>query len=198
MQRNGLNLHLYIHIMFAPKPTLSEKELIEACQKHNRSAQRQLYERYSARMFAVCLKYARSVEVAKDYLQDGFATVFLKIGTYTGEGVFEGWMRKIFVNTALMDLRRMDVLKEAQDITETPVGAAYGNEVLENMESRELLRLITQMPIRYRTVFNLSVFEDLSHQEIAKLLGIPEATSRSYLNRGRSWLRDRIHKMNGD
>ena len=116
MQRNGLNLHLYIHIMFAPKPTLSEKELIEACQKHNRSAQRQLYERYSARMFAVCLKYARSVEVAKDYLQDGFATVFLKIGTYTGEGVFEGWMRKIFVNTALMDLRRMDVLKEAQDI----------------------------------------------------------------------------------
>lgn len=181
--------------MFAPKPYKSETELIDACKKHNRSAQRYLYDKYSARMYAVCLKYARSAEVAKDYLQDGFVTVFTRMDSYSGEGSFEGWMRKIFVNVALMDLRKVDVLGDAKDVTELRAEAPRIDDVSVKLENKDVLRLITEMPIGFRTVFNLSVFEGYSHQEISEKLGISEGASRSQLCRARGWLQQRMQKL---
>ena len=184
--------------MFEPKLILSETQLVDACKKGHQSAQRRLYEIYSARMFAVCLKYARTREAARDYLQDGFVAVYSKIDTYTGNGSFEGWMRKIFVNVALMDLRKNDVLRDAKDVTDLRADAPFVDDVLSRIASRDVLRLVEQMPIRYKVVFSLNVFEEMSHQEIAEALGITEAASRTILRRGRFWLQEEIKKMNGE
>lgn len=181
--------------MSAPKPYKTEIELIDACKHGNRSAQRHLYDKYAARMYAVCLKYARSAEVAKDYLQEGFVTVFTKIGSYAGEGSFEGWMRRIFVNVALMDLRRNDVLGDARDVMELRSEAPRVDDVSAKLEHKDLLRLIMEMPLGFRTVFNLSIVEGYSHQEISQKLGISEGASRSQLSRARSWLQQRMQNL---
>lgn len=173
----------------------TESELIAACQKQERKAQREIYERYSPRMFLVCLRYVSDREKAKDLLQDGFVTVFSKIGSYNGDGSFEGWMRKVFVNTALMELRKKDVLRDTQDVTELRTNAPFTDNVLEKIEGKEILNLISQMPSGFKTVFNLSVFDGFSHLEIAKMLGITEGASRSQLSRARVWLQEKILKM---
>lgn len=172
-----------------------EQELIAACARQDRSAQRKIYERYSSRMFAICLRYAKDRDEAKDMLQDGFITVFSKISSYKNEGSFEGWMRRIFVNTALMSLRRNDVLKGAVDVTAPRSEIPIEDNVLERMDGQKVMKLIREMPIGFRTVFNLSVLDGFSHQEIAGKLGISEGASRSQLSRARLWLQERIKKM---
>jgi len=166
--------------------------LIEECRKGRRPAQRAIYEALSSKMFAVCIRYMGDRQSAEDVLQDGFVTLFSKIGTYSGEGSFEGWARKIFVNTALMSLRKADILKKAED-----TDAAYdlgSNEVsaLQSLEYQELLKLISELPPGFRTVFNMYVIENYSHKEIAEALGISEGTSRSQLQRARMMLQSKI------
>lgn len=173
----------------------SESELIAACKKQERSAQREIYERFSPRMLSVCLRYASDREKAKDLLQDGFVTVFSKIGSYNGDGSFEGWMRKVFVNTSLMELRKKDVLRDTQDVTELRGNAPFTDNVLEKIEGKVILNLISQMPPGFKAVFNLSVFDGYSHAEIAKMLGISEGASRSQLSRARIWLQEKILKL---
>lgn len=175
----------------------SEKDLIQRCVKNDRRAQRELYETFSSLLYAVALRYVGNRENAKDVLQEGFITIFDKIGTYKGEGSFEGWMRRIMVNTALMYIRRNDVLKYADDVDTTPL---KGNDLqsenaLDTIGKKELMRLISQMPDGFRVVFNLYIFEGYSHQEIAKAIGITEGSSRSQLSRGRAWLQERIKKV---
>mgnify|MGYP003456241682 FL=1 len=172
-----------------------EQELIAACVRQDRSAQRKMYERYSSRMFAVCMRYAQNVEVAKDILQDGFVTLFSKIGEYKNEGSFEGWMRRIFVNTALMQLRKRDVLKGSEDVTEAKWDIPVEDNVFDKIDGQKVMKLISEMPIGFRTVFNLYVLDGFSHQEIARQLNISEGASRSQLSRGRCWLQERINKL---
>lgn len=172
-----------------------ERKLIEACIKQDRSAQRKIYEKYSSRMFSICLRYSKDREAAKDILQDGFITVFSKIGSYKNEGSFEGWMRRIFVNTALMSLRRHDVLKDAEDVSEPRSDLPFEDNILERMDGQKILKLISEMPVGFRTVFNLSVIDGFSHQEIAAKLGISEGASRSQLSRARLWLQERIKML---
>lgn len=174
---------------------IMEQELIAACVRQERSAQRKIYEKYSPRMFAICLRYARDRDTAKDILQDGFITVFSKISSYKNEGSFEGWMRKIFVNTALMSLRRNDLLKNAEDVTAPGSDIPFEANILERLDGQKIMKLISEMPMGFRTVFNLSVFDGFSHQEIAKQLGISEGASRSQLSRARVWLQERIKNM---
>lgn len=183
--------------MFGKAYGNSDAELIEGCLAQNRSAQRRLYEKYAGKMFAVCRRYARDADQANDLLQEGFVTVFTKLSLYSGDGSFEGWMRKVFVNTALMSLRKNDVLKDAGDVAELRTQAPRVEDILSGLAAKDLMRLIAEMPIGFRTVFNLSVFEGFSHQEIAGKLGISEGASRSQLSRGRAWLQDRIIKLNG-
>lgn len=171
-----------------------EQHLILECGKQNRLAQKYLYEKYSSRMYALCLRYVKNRDDAEDILQDGFVTVFSKIRSYGGEGSFEGWMRKVFVNTALMKLRKKDLLNESVDVTEAR-NIALNDNVFEKMEGREIFNLISSMPTGFRTVFNMSVIEGYSHHEISEALGISEGTSRSQLNRARMWLQERIKIM---
>ncbi|MFA5325370.1 MAG: sigma-70 family RNA polymerase sigma factor [Bacteroidales bacterium] len=171
---------------------IEERELIDGCVNGERNAQRRLYEKFSPRMLAVCIRYVGDRETAKDVLQDAFITLFNKIGTYKGDGSFEGWVRKIFVNTALMHIRKNDVLKFSEEIEAVNGNDLVDSNILEKLESKDIMKLISEMPYGFRTVFNLYIFEGYSHQEIAKALNISEGSSRSQLSRSRVWLRDKI------
>ncbi len=172
---------------------LDEKELLCACVKQDPRAQRTLYELYSPKMLTVCMRYVGDRERARDVLHDGFITVFEKIDSYNGSGSFEGWMRRIFANTALMYLRKGDVLRFTDELSDVTKEFSVENSVMGNISSKELMRLIASMPDGFRAVFNMYAIEGYSHLEIAKELGITEGSSRSQLSRARQWLQDRLH-----
>ena len=143
-------------------------------------------------MFPVCLRYMSSREEAEDVLQEGFVTLFSKLDSYSGAGSFEGWARKIFVNTALMQLRKNDVLKESEDLEGAWDISSQDPTVIQNIGYQELLEIIESLPPGFRTVFNMYVIEGYSHKEIGEALGISENTSRSQLQRARMILQKKI------
>lgn len=161
----------------------------------DRQSQEKLYRILSPGMYAVCLRYASNSDEADDFLQEGFIRVFTKIKTYRWEGSFEGWARKIMVNTALQFLRKKkQLLILNKDITEDadfeiPDGQ-YG------LENEDLLRMIQNLPANQRIVFNLFVIEGFNHLEISKMMGIPENTSKSHLHRARIALKEMINSSN--
>ena len=170
----------------------TESELIAACVKKDPRAQRVVYERFYAKMLAVCTRYTGSKETAKDLVQDGFVVLFDKIGTYAGTGSFEGWVRRIMVNTSLSYLRKNDALRMSQQIDITLGKSVTMGNILENISVQDIMRCVEQMPVGFRTIFNLYAVEGYPHQEIAKMLQINESTSRSQYSRARIWLQNRL------
>lgn len=166
--------------------------LIEGCRHSDPKAQREMYGVLAPRMFAVCRRYVKDKEQAEDVLQDGFVTLFEKISTFKGDGSFEGWARKIFVNTALMQLRRNDALKFSDSIEDSQAVQMMPSETLEQIGAEEITDLIKTMPDGFRAVFNLYVIEGYTHEEIAEMLSITEGGSRSQLSRARAWLRNKL------
>ena len=167
---------------------MNEKELIEACKNNDVRAQKLLYETFARKMMSVCLRYADNREMAEDFLQDGFIKVFSSIRSYSYEGSFEGWMRRIFVNTSLGYLRKNNVLSEAVPVESAIQLDNRDISALERMEVAELRRCIDQLPDGYRVVLNLYAVEGYSHKEIAQMLGISEGTSRSQYARAKIYL----------
>jgi RNA polymerase sigma factor (sigma-70 family) len=165
---------------------------IQGAKEGDPRAQKSIYDMLSAKMYAVCLRYMGDRESACDVLQDGFVTLFSKLDTYSGEGSFEGWARRIFINTALMSLRRHDVMTGTEDIETAYSLADEGMDALQSMNYRELLDMVATLPAGFRTVFNMYVIEGYSHKEIGQKLGIEEATSRSQLQRARMLLQEKI------
>ena len=143
-------------------------------------------------MMAVCLRYVGERDTAEDLVQEGFITLFSRLDSFSGAGSFEGWARKIFVNTALMHLRKTDALKLSDDISEARNLSASEPMPDRQLGYKELMRLIAQLPADARTVFNMYVVEGYSHKEIADELGCTEATSRSKLQRARLRLQQLI------
>lgn len=170
----------------------TQQAIIEGCIKRESLAQRSLYDMYAPRMLTLCMRYAGDRERAKDMLHDGFITIFNKIESYTGTGSFEGWMRRIFVNTALMSLRKADVLRKTGELDDASGEQSLEPSALDKISSKELMELIASMPEGFRVVFNMFAIEGYSHQEIAQELNISESSSRSQLSRARSWLQERI------
>lgn len=175
------------------------KILIQNCQKNNPSAQAELYKTYSAQLFSVCLRYADNYEDAQDTFQDGFIMIFNKIDQFRFEGSFEGWMRRIMVNTCIEKLRNKNHLYVVnEEITSNEEPEEYSldeaNEDWEDLTYDELLNLIRQLPDRYRQVFNLYVIENYSHQDIAKILDISVGTSKSNLSRAKEKLKELLKK----
>lgn len=170
-------------------------KLIESCREGDRTAQKVLYERLAPRMFPVCIRYIGDREAAEDVLQDGFVTLFTRLDSYKGEGSFEGWARKIFVTTALMELRRKDALKMSDELD---VVRGMKSETVSQLQSigyKDLMNLITQLPPGFRTVFNLYAVEGFTHKDIGEMLGISETTSRTQLSRARAWLQNKIKEI---
>ena len=146
-------------------------------------------------MFPLCIRYVGEREVAEDILQDGFVTLFTRLDSFKGDGSFEGWARKIFVNTALMYLRKKDALKMSEEIDSARNLSTDMTSQMDDIGYKELMRLITTLPAGFRTVFNMYVVEGYSHKEIAEALGISETTSRTQLSRARTWLQNKIQEM---
>ena len=163
---------------------MNELQLIEGCRKGERRAQKELYDAYSRKMMGVCLRYVNDRETARDLLQDGFVKIFTSMDSYTGSGSFEGWMRKIFVNCALEYLRKSDVLREATD-----------SSAISDMSAAELMNLVKELPVGFRTVFNMFAIEGYSHKEISEMLNITESTSRSQYTRAKQLLQRRINAL---
>ena len=173
----------------------SEAGLIQLSIGGDRTAQKLIFDRLAPKMMAVCLRYTGDRESAEDVLQDGFVTLFSKLESYTGEGSFEGWARKIFVNTALMSLRRKDALRDSGDLETVTGRASEAASQLQTIGYKELMSLVAELPPMYRTAFNLFAIEGYSHREIAEALGITEVTSRSHVQRARAYLQERIKNM---
>lgn len=166
---------------------MNEKQLIQACIDENRSAQRALYERFSAKMYFVCLRYARHELEAQDMLQDGFIKVFDNISKFKNNGSFEGWIRRIMVNTSLNYCRKSSFKNEQIGI-EDYQDKVVDSKAISNLSEQELLKVIQQLPDGYRMVFNLYVIEGYSHKEIGEMLNTTESTSRSQLAKARKWM----------
>ena len=143
-------------------------------------------------MFPLCIRYIGDREMAEDILQDGFITLFTRLRDYKGEGSFEGWARKIFVNTALMSLRKKDALKMSEELESVRGMKDELPSQNQNIGYKELMKLVMELPPGFRTVFNMYAIEGYSHKEIAEILGITESTSRTQLSRARIWLQNKI------
>jgi len=173
---------------------LSEHELIRGCLRGSAQCQRDLYERFAGKMYAVCLRYARNREDAADILQEGFLKVFTKLDQFQFQGSFEGWVRRVMVNTALRAYQKQRFEFEQtryERLPEMPIDP----DAMALLSEAELLNLVRQLPDGYRAVFNLVAIEGYSHAEAATLLGIQESTSRSQLTKARRQLEVEVEKL---
>lgn len=174
---------------------MTETDLIKACVSKNPRAQRILYDRYSAKLMTVCRRYCSSTEEAEDAFQEGFVKIFNKITEYKYEGSFDGWLRRVMVNTILDMMRRNKKHAYHEDVTDLPNIVAHSHSPLDAMSANELMDLLTTLPDGYRTVFNLFAIEGYSHKEIADMLGIGESTSKSQFLRARAYIQKRLEEI---
>src|SRR5574344_2827108 len=148
-----------------------ETDWIEGAKRGHRRSQKAIYDLLSGKMFAVCIRYMGDRDAAEDILQDGFVTLFSKIKSYSGQGSFEGWARRVFMNTALMELRKKDAISMSEDLDSIrDMEDCDIPSQLEDIGYAELLKMITSLPTGYRTVFNMYVIEGYSHNEISETL----------------------------
>jgi RNA polymerase sigma-70 factor (ECF subfamily) len=170
---------------------IPESDLISGCLEGDRRMQEIMYNRFSPRMYAVCLRYAANATEAEDILQEGFIKVFKKLDTFRSEGSFEGWVRRIFVNTAIEHFRRKKYLMPVTEKEENTIEGKYIS-VLDELAERDILALVQELSPGYRTVFNMYVVEGYTHKEIADILGISEGTSKSQLSRAKVILQNMV------
>lgn len=168
---------------------MSLDELVHNCKQGNRVAQEQLYRQYAKMLFGICLKYSRNKTEAEDNLHDSFMTIYEKINQYSAKGSFEGWIKRITVNTVMQKYRKQEHLKVVSENTEEQVDISTDQN---NIDLQTLLSYIQQLPNKYRLTFNMYVLDGYSHQEIANQLGTSEGTSKSNLSRARVLLKDKI------
>jgi len=175
---------------------LTEEELIKGCLREEAACQKELFNRYAGRMLGVCHRYARNSADAEDILQDAFIKVFDKIRQFKSEGSFEGWIRRIMVNTALKkySLRRYEKELTGYEIKDRDESGLEPS-AYSHLTQKELLEMIHQLPDGYRIIFNLYVIEGYQHEEIAAMLGIQPGTSRSQLVKARNLLQKQLLQL---
>ena len=175
----------------------NEDILIKKCIEWDATAQRELYTLYSNKMFAVCFRYAQNREEAEDILQEGFIKVFENISKFRKEGSLEGWIRRIMFTTAIQKFRQQKSFQNTISLDNPEIHDLHPSvdDVLSQIETKELMNLIHALPPRYKLVFNLYVIEGLKHREIAAQLGITEGTSKSNLSDARAILQREINAM---
>ena len=165
----------------------SEKDLIKQCIKGKARYQRDLYDRFAGKMYAVCYRYAKNKEDAKDILQETFIKVFANLKSFKGEGSFEGWIRRIAVTTSIRHYENSIRKIDTRDIELVQEGSVQ-ETILSEISAQEISSVISNLPDGYRMVFNMYAIEGYSHKEIGKELGITESSSRSQLTRARKML----------
>jgi RNA polymerase sigma factor (sigma-70 family) len=164
-----------------------EEELIKGCLRQERSAQQQLYDFYSSKMYGICYRYVKNPMEAEDVLITAFTKIFERIQQFKGDGSFEGWIRRIMVNEALTHLRKSRTMYLETEIEQAEREPDY-DRLADQLQAEDLLKMIGELPAGYRVVFNMYAIDGYSHKEIAEQLGISENTSKSQLSRARTYL----------
>ncbi|MEO6915887.1 MAG: sigma-70 family RNA polymerase sigma factor [Chitinophagaceae bacterium] len=171
---------------------ISDHDLIDGCIALNAKMQKELYNRFASKMYAVCLRYSDNTDDAQDLLQEGFIKIYKNLSRFRAEGSFEGWVRRVFVNTAIEHYRRklnLSIIGEREDATLTDGSIT----ALQRLDEKDIIKLIQKLSPGYRTVFNLYVLEGFSHKEIGNILGISEGTSKSQLARAKGILQTKVN-----
>ena len=175
---------------------MTEQQMVRGCKNRERRAQRAVYERYSPLMLAVARRYTSRDADAEDVLVTAFFKVYDKIDSFKEDGSFEGWIRRIVVNEALMLLRKKHALKQAAELSDVnPSTWSVPASATERLAEADIMQLLDQMPVGYRTVFNLYVVEGYKHREIAEMLGISINTSKSQLILAKKRMREQLEKL---
>ena len=163
--------------------------LIKQCANNDRKAQKEIYQLFAGKLFSICLKYSKNKQEAQDNFQDGFIVIFDKIGQFNFKGSFEGWLKRVMINTVLLKYRKKNVLNiVTEDIPDEVIVEVDDDEISLDF----LLNLINELPDRYRLVFNLYALDGYSHKEISEMMQIAEGTSKSNLARARAILKQKI------
>ena len=173
--------------------SFEDSDLINGCLEGDRRSQKILYDKFSAKMYAVCLRYMGNADDAQDILQDGFIKVFKNLDKFRGEGSFEGWIRRIMANTAIEQLRRKKINFTTSDKEELLEYKAPG--AVDNLSEKDLLKIVSELSPGYRTVFNMYVVDGFGHKEIGEIMGISEGTSKSQLARARMILQEKVKAL---
>ena len=172
---------------------IPEPDLIRECIAGNRAMQQELYDRFAGKMYAVCLRYAGNSDDAQDLLQEGFIKVYKNLSKFRAEGSFEGWIRRVFVNTSIELFRKKNYLYSISEKEENVIEDA-DITALDNLAEKDIIALIQELSPGYRTVFNMYVIEGYSHKEIGNILGISEGTSKSQLARAKAILQRKVQE----
>ncbi len=169
----------------------SEAELIEGCRQNNRKSQERLYKKYAGLMLGICLRYVKHRAEAEDVMMEGFMKIYKLISGYTASGSFEGWMKRIMVYTAIEHYRKLSKMPfdefDSQD-------SGVDDYVIDSISARDILKLMEGMPEGYRMILNMHAIEGYTHKEISEAMGISEGTSKSQLNRSKTYLKKLIEK----
>src|ERR1700693_6375128 len=169
---------------------MTEEAILQGCLKNEATAQRELYNRYSPKMLAVCYRFAHNREDAEDMLQEGFIKVFSQMHTFQNQGAFEGWVRRIIVHTCINVLKKNKKFNESVDIIHATAVQVREESVPSIVQAKQIVECIRMLPVGYRTVLNLYAIEGYSHREIGTMLEIEESTSRSQYTRAKAMLQD--------
>lgn len=173
---------------------MDDRQLILGCLENSKEHQRALFKRFSGKMLSVCRRYARHEMEAEDMLQDAFVKMFKNLASFKGEGSFEGWLRRITINTAIKHCQKKSYSNELLGFEKLPENSHLGASGAQLNEAF-LLKLVSELPEGYRLVFNLFAIEGYSHAEIGDLLGITASTSRSQLVKARRMLQNRLAEI---
>jgi len=171
---------------------VSEEDLISQCLKNDQKAQGDFYKRFAPKMYGVCMRFAKNQMEADDILQEGFIKVFINLKSFRNEGSLEGWVRRTIVNTAINLYKKNIKHQKDTDIEHAETIHNQEQDSIDGISTKELLKLIQDLPTGYRVVFNLNIIEGYSHKEIGKLLDISENTSKSQLSRARQALQKKL------
>lgn len=175
---------------------MDEDELITQCVKGNPKAQHLLFENYAPKMMSVALRYMKNTQEAEDVLQDGFVKIFNKLTDYLGGGSFEGWIRRIIVNSCLDQIRKNKKFQKDIEMDSVDFKLENNAHIEEGLMADDLMILIHKMPDGYKVVFNLFAIEGYSHSEIAEMLGVSENTSKSQYSRAKDYMRKQLQTIN--
>src|ERR1700693_989809 len=175
---------------------MTEEAILQGCLKNEATAQRELYNRYSPKMLAVCYRFAHNREDAEDMLQEGFIKVFSQMHTFQNQGAFEGWVRRIIVHTCINNLKKNKKFSESVDIIHATTVQVREESVPSIVQAKQVIECIRILPLGYRTVLNLYAIEGYSHKEIGEMLDIEESTSRSQYTRAKQMLEEILIKRN--
>src|SRR5688500_7440067 len=173
---------------------MTEEAILQGCLQNDAVAQKELYNRFSPKMLAVCYRFGHNREDAEDMLQEGFIKVFSQIHTFRNQGAFEGWVRRIIVHTCINNLKKNKKFNESVDIIHATTLHVREESVPSIVQAKQVVECIRLLPIGYRTVLNLYAIEGYSHKEISLMLDIEESTSRSQYTRAKQMLEDILVK----